>query len=132
MRLRLLDPCGRPFLGLGGLWLLQAIASHRSIRAGAASMALSYPKALRLLRELEEAVGRPVLIRQRGGRDHGGAQLTPFAVDLVARYRQLLRRVEGYAQQEYSADLATLLAAPSDDPAVSPDAVGAAGRRRES
>ncbi|WP_029349637.1 winged helix-turn-helix domain-containing protein [Bosea sp. 117] len=82
-------PQGR--IGPGKIALLEAIARTGSISAAGRSMKMSYRRAWELVDELGHIFGRAVVISQAGGRHGGGAQLTPFGEELVARYRTIER-----------------------------------------
>jgi len=43
-----------------------------------------------------------VLIRARGGKERGGAKLTPFAVRFLAEYERLQNRVKKYAESKFT------------------------------
>jgi molybdate transport system regulatory protein len=102
LRLIITDDGGESFMGIGLLWLLQGIQKHKSIQRAAKKMGLSYPKALKILNHLERKLGRPLLIRKRGGQERGGAVLTPFAERFIAEYNRLHFRVEAYAEKEFA------------------------------
>jgi len=108
VRLRLLDEHGHPFMGIGVLWLLDGIDRSGSLAGAARGMKLSYPKALRMVRELEEALGQPLVARERGGCQRGGAALTPFGERFRATYRAWLVRVEELAREEFAHHFAGL------------------------
>jgi molybdate transport system regulatory protein len=57
-------------------------------------MEMSYPKALRMIRDLESQLRRPVVLRYKGGRDHGGAVLTAFGREFVEAYVQLIHELQ--------------------------------------
>ncbi len=108
IRLLLEDDEGRPFLGVGTLWLLERIDALASVRQAALSMEMSYPKALRMIQDLERQVGQPVVVRTRGGRTHGGAVLTPFGREFLAGYLDLVHEL----QRTADARLADLIPPP--------------------
>lgn len=97
IRLLLEDDEGRPFLGVGTLWLLQRIEALASVRQAALSMEMSYPKALRMIQDLERQVGQTVVVRTRGGRSHGGAVLTPFGREFLDEYVRLVHDLQALA-----------------------------------
>ncbi|MEZ5774621.1 MAG: winged helix-turn-helix domain-containing protein [Hyphomicrobiaceae bacterium] len=84
-----LDPEGR--IGPGKIGLLEAIATHGSISAGARAMGMSYKRAWDLVEALNLLFGRTVVSTHPGGRRGGGAELTALGLALVARYRALER-----------------------------------------
>ena len=101
VRLIITDERGESFMGIGLLWLLRGVEKHKSIRQAAKKMDLSYPKALKILNHLERKLGRPLLIRKRGGQKRGGADLTPFAQSFLAEYERFHKRVADFAEKEF-------------------------------
>jgi molybdate transport system regulatory protein len=102
LKIYVVNASGDKFLGIGVLWLLQQIAEAGSIRQASAELGISYTKALRMLRVLEESLGRPVVIRRRGGDHRDGAVLTEFGRRVIDEYRQFQTRVKGLAQEQFA------------------------------
>jgi molybdate transport system regulatory protein len=71
--------------------MLRAIDRFGSMHEAANELGRSYPHLQRRVVELEEAIGQ-LTRRVRGGKDGGGTQLTPDALDLIRRFERL--RVE--------------------------------------
>lgn len=82
-----LDSEGR--IGPGKILLLEHIRVTGSISAAGRAMEMSYKRAWDLVDELNTICGRAVVERQTGGKNGGGAVLTPFGETLVARYRDI-------------------------------------------
>ena len=82
-----LDPEGR--IGPGKIELLEKIASLGSISAAGRAMGMSYRRAWELVEETNRIFGKPVAVRQIGGKHGGGATLTPLGLTLVARFRAM-------------------------------------------
>jgi len=101
VRLIITDDGGESFMGIGLLRLLRGVEKHKSIQQAAKNMELSYPKALKILNRLERKLGRPLLIRKRGGQARGGAVLTPFAERFISEYERFHNRVEDFAEKEF-------------------------------
>ncbi len=85
--------------------LLQGVKEYHSLRAAAQSMGMAYSKAWTTVRRCEEALGFPLLISAVGGRNGGGASLTPEAealMDAYHRYCSALRQTaDEMFQQEF-------------------------------
>lgn len=96
-----LDPDGR--IGPGKVELLEHIAAFGSISAGARQMGMSYKHAWDLIEELNKIFGKPVVSAQTGGKQGGGAQLTPAGLALVSRYRAVERAALSAAQKQLEA-----------------------------
>ena len=82
-----LDTEGR--IGPGKIQLLENIHSCGSISAAGRAMNMSYRRAWGLVHEINRICRRAAVERQAGGRNGGGAVLTPFGESLVARYRKI-------------------------------------------
>jgi len=71
--------------------ILSAVAQHGSLRKATQVLGMSYRYAWGLVRQAEEEIGTPLLVRKVGGASGGGAELTPAAHDLLRRHRLLTR-----------------------------------------
>lgn len=78
-------------LGRGKMKLLEAVREEGSISAAARSMGMAYRHAWVLLDELNRSFAEPVVVSTMGGARGGGAQLTPWGEELVARYAEIDR-----------------------------------------
>jgi molybdate transport system regulatory protein len=93
-----LDTEGR--IGPGKVQLLEEIHACGSIFAAGRAMHMSYMRAWKLVDEINSVCKRAAVERKVGGKKGGGATLTPFGVSLVARYRQIERRIESATRDE--------------------------------
>jgi molybdate transport system regulatory protein len=96
-----LDPEGR--IGPGKIQLLEKIEACGSISAAGRAMDMSYKRAWDLVDEINRICGHAVVERQAGGKNGGGAILTPFGVSLIARYRKIERAAAGAVREELAA-----------------------------
>ena len=96
-----LDREGR--IGPGKIRLLENIESCGSISAAGRAMKMSYKRAWDLVDEINRICQRAAVERQAGGKNGGGAMLTPFGMSLVARYRKIERSAESAARKELQA-----------------------------
>ena len=99
-----MDIGGTARLGPGKIELLEAIRDTGSISAAGRRMKMSYKRAWLLVDSLNQAFQHPVVLAQHGGKAGGGAALTPFGAELVARYR----RVEAAAGRAFARDIEPL------------------------
>jgi molybdate transport system regulatory protein len=76
-------------IGPGKAALLESVHSSGSISAAARAMGMDYKRAWHLIDSLNQAFNTPVVERTTGGTGGGGATLTPFGEELLARYRKL-------------------------------------------
>ena len=91
-------------IGPGKAALLESVHSSGSISGAARAMGMDYKRAWLLIDSLNQAFKTPVVERTTGGAGGGGAALTPFGEDLLARYRKL----EATAQKLAASDLGAL------------------------
>lgn len=91
-------------IGPGKIALLENIGRHGSISAAGRAMEMSYKRAWDLVDEINRICRQAAVERQTGGKNGGGAMLTPFGEALVARYR----RIEHDAAIAVKKDLAAL------------------------
>ena len=81
-----LDDNGEKFFGEGPARLLLGVQEYGSLRAAAMSMDMAYTKALKLIRNAENALGFALIRRSTGGKDGGGSALTEEGKEWLARY----------------------------------------------
>ncbi len=86
-----IDFAGGRRVGPGKVRLLELIDETGSISAAGRAMAMSYRRAWLLVESLNTSFLSPVVDTRAGGRQGGGAELTPFGRELVERYRTLER-----------------------------------------
>ncbi len=79
-------------LGRGKAQLLELIRDTGSISAAGRAMGMSYRRAWLLIDELNHMFSQPAVESQRGGKQGGGAVLTPFGEALVERFRGMEQR----------------------------------------
>lgn len=80
------DEQGQKFFGEGPARLLRGIEESGSLRAAAQSMEMAYTKALTIIKNAENALGFPLLIRSTGGKSGGGSKLTAEGKVWLERY----------------------------------------------
>lgn len=87
-------------IGPGKIALLEAVEREGSIAGAARAHGMSYARAWRLVSSISQTFAEPVLTRQPGGVKGGGAALTEFGRDLVARYRAVEEAAHGAAASD--------------------------------
>ena len=91
--------------GAGIDTLLRGVEELHSLRASAQAMGMAYSKAWTTVRRCEAQLGFPLLVSAVGGRNGGGASLTPEARAMMAAYERytsaLLKTAEALFQQEF-------------------------------
>lgn len=101
-------------IGPGKAALLESIRDTGSISAAARGMGMDYKRAWTLLDSMNQAFDTPVVEAAPGGTRGGGAALTEFGADLLARYRRMEAATAGLAAD----DLAVLAAHARPDPGL--------------
>ena len=85
-KITFLDDNDEKFFGEGPARLLRAVEETGSLRAAAISMGMAYTKALKLIRNAENALAFPLIRRSTGGKDGGGSCLTQEGKEWLQRY----------------------------------------------
>lgn len=88
-RIRIIRDDETIVLGPGKADLLEAIAKTGSIRAAAESLGMSYMRAWNLIRTMNAAFRSPLVEKERGGAEQGGARLTERGARILALYRRM-------------------------------------------
>lgn len=87
-----IDLPGGHRLGPGKAKLLEAISEQQTLRAAAEELGMSYPKALKLINQLNSAFPLPLVLLQHGGATRGSAELTAAGQNVLKTYRQICER----------------------------------------
>ncbi|MFZ2448877.1 MAG: LysR family transcriptional regulator [Syntrophobacteraceae bacterium] len=89
----IVDETGHVIFGSGRLRILDAVEKHGSIHAAAPELKMSYRAVWGKIRATEERLGKQLLESKAGGVKGGGSELTPYARDILQRFRQLQVKV---------------------------------------
>lgn len=89
----------KKFYGPGIHQLLQLTEELGSLSAACQHMGISYSKGRKIVGDMEEALGTPVLETRQGGRTGGCSRLTPQAKEMVVRYGAFLEEAEAAVQE---------------------------------
>lgn len=93
LSLRIDLPGGARF-GPGKAALLDAISQTGSIRAAAERLEMSYPRALKLIEDMNQDFVEPLVISQHGGAAGGGTQVTEMGTHVLELYREACAKAE--------------------------------------
>ena len=88
LSLRIDLPNGGRF-GPGKAALLEAISALGSLNKAAAGLGMSYPKARKLVEEMNRDFSQPLVLSSQGGADGGGSQLTEAGLTVLRAYRKI-------------------------------------------
>ena len=103
-RLRLRVQYGDGFaIGSGKADILQAVAESGSISAGARSLEMSYRRAWLLIDAMNQCFREPVVDTATGGKGGGGAQITPFGLQVLKAFRAMASNAMAAAAKEMPA-----------------------------
>lgn len=89
-------------VGPGKIALLEGIARTGSLSAAARALGMSYRRGWLLVHSVNEGFTEPLVELNAGGRDGGGARLTPLGEELVARYRAFEAEVDAIAARRFA------------------------------
>lgn len=87
--------------GPGVAELLRRVQQERSLRAAAISIAMAYSKAWSVIKASEAELGFKLLVSTTGGKNGGGASLSPEAEKLLAAYDAYCVAVKEFAAEEF-------------------------------
>jgi len=96
-------------LGPGKAILLRQLILTGSIRAAAQDLNMSYPRALKLIEQLNGAFVHPLVETKHGGADGGGALVTETGQQILALYEKICAAAK-QANHSALSDLTRLLA----------------------
>jgi molybdate transport system regulatory protein len=84
-------------VGPGKIALLEEIRNCGSLSQAARAMKLSYRRAWLLIDSVNKTFDVPATVNQTGGTRGGGAEVTPFGVLLIERYREAEQKLNDVA-----------------------------------
>jgi molybdate transport system regulatory protein len=90
-------------LGPGKADLLEGIETQGSIAAAGRGLGMSYKRAWGLVEEMNRDFGAPLVETTKGGKSHGGAELTPTGRKVLALYRRMETRAGAAIKSEMRA-----------------------------
>ncbi len=90
-------------IGPGKIALLQAIRATGSISAGARRIGMSYRRAWLLVEQVNNALHKPAVAAIMGGRQGGGAVLTPAGERVIQIYCSIEAGARASAKKEFKA-----------------------------
>jgi molybdate transport system regulatory protein len=92
---------GEVVAGDGKIRLLRLIDEAGSIQKAAESLGMSYRHAWGFLQKMETRGGLKLVDTQIGGREGGGAKLTPQGKDFLQRYSAFREGLDEYIEEKF-------------------------------
>ena len=96
------------FLGEGRVALLHAINRLGSISKAAKSMNMSYLKAWKLVKSMNQTSPKPLVKKSSGGKDGGGTTLTEYGHKAIKLFEELSDKHNQYLSQKFENQLKEL------------------------
>jgi len=106
-----IDHKGKVF-GDGPQEILKGVEKTGSLHQVAAQMGMSYSKAWKRIREIEQRLGFPLLERRVGGQSGGGSRITPQAKELMLCYARFQREAKVAIERAYRKQFASFAKLP--------------------
>lgn len=100
LSLRIDLPNGTRF-GPGKAALLSALLETGSIRAAAEWMGMSYPRALKLIEQMNESFADMLVETKHGGADGGGAQVTKHGREVLRLYQMICETADASCERAF-------------------------------
>jgi len=94
---------GEPVFGRGRRFLLEAIDSHGSINSAAKETGVSFRRAWSHIKAMEDRLGVKLVERTVGGKNGGGAVITPEARAILKRFEILENDVRKIVDRRFAA-----------------------------
>jgi len=90
------------FIGNAQYRLLKQILADGSIHAAAKNLKISYQYAWHLIDKVNRLSPIPVVVRQKGGKDGGGCEVSPYGKKLIQTYAQKELELIAFIEQSNS------------------------------
>ena len=93
--------------GPGRLKILEAVKDCGSIQKASKKLTMSYRGVWGRIKATEDRLGKPLLVRNIGGKSGGGSELTPFALELMERFQALHKDVAEESDRLFEKNMAS-------------------------
>lgn len=93
------DENGQVVFGKGRMRILETVRRLGSLHAAAKELGMGYRAIWGKIKETEERLGEPLLIRNVGGHSGGGSILTDTAMKLMDEFSRLERITESISEE---------------------------------
>lgn len=102
LSLRIDLPNGTRF-GPGKAALLKALQETGSIRAAASQLEMSYPRALKLIEQMNASFAQPLVETQHGGAEGGGTRVTDLGERVIRLYGEICAASDAASEGTFQA-----------------------------
>jgi molybdate transport system regulatory protein len=85
---------GKLFLGPMQIALLREIKQCGSLRSAAMALQISYQNAWSSICRINDISPQPIVIKQRGGLNGGGAEISEYGLKLIEEYEVIVAAVQ--------------------------------------
>ena len=109
IKISVADEYNRGFFGIGIVWLLEEVEKTGSIKQAANNLKMSYSKAHKILKRVEDKTGKVLLKKTRGGVERGGSQLTDYAKNLINNYKSFQKKIKDFALEEFEKNIRNIM-----------------------
>ncbi|HBH48213.1 MAG TPA: hypothetical protein DDX98_06210 [Bacteroidales bacterium] len=92
---------GFPFIGNGRVTLLEYIHETGSMTKAAKKIGMSYKKAWELVKSMNAQASEPLVIKEAGGKNGGGTQLTQEGLRVITEFRKLEEKSKSFLVEEF-------------------------------
>jgi molybdate transport repressor ModE-like protein len=99
-RIFLSEEDGSRIFGKGPMNLLKKIRETGSLHQAAKELDMAYSKALKIIKNAEVHLGKPLIIRTTGGKAGGGSVLTQEAMELIENFENLESTIQEIIDKE--------------------------------
>jgi len=95
LRVKLWIECdtGDSIFGEGQMCILETIREQGSINAAAKALGMGYRSMWGRLRKMEKRLGKPLLVRHKGGAQGGHSDLTPEALEMIEKFKRMRQEI---------------------------------------
>lgn len=93
---------GQYVFGLGICCILEAVDESGSIKSAAAALGKSYRHVWSRIKEVEQALGMPLVETQVGGSGPRRSELTETARKLIVHFREMRAKVFALVEEEFT------------------------------
>ena len=69
--------------------MLQALIDHATVKRAALALEMSYPRALKLIDQMNTSFAQPLVETSHGGSDRGGARVTDKGREVLRLYQDI-------------------------------------------